>query len=63
MLIAQLEALLRANRCAVSGVEVVFDAEGKGHVIDVNTCNTSKLGTFLVVLVATFAPRTNEYPC
>ena len=56
MLIAQLEALLRANRCAVSGIEVVFDAEGKGYVIDVNTCNTSKL-------VATFAPRTNEYPC
>eukprot|EP01045_Picozoa_sp_COSAG04_P019355 COSAG04_NODE_1872_length_5345_cov_10.328250_2_plen_61_part_00 len=60
MLIAQLEALLRANDCAVSGVEVVFDAEGKGYVIDVNTCNTSKPGTFLV---ATFAPRTNEYPC
>ena len=58
MLIAQLEALLRANRCAVSGIEVVFDAEGKGHVIDVNTCNTSRSK-----LVATFAPRTNEYPC
>ena len=42
VLIAQLEALLRANRCAVSGIEVVFDAEGKGYVIDVNTCNTSK---------------------
>ena len=45
MLIAQLEALLRANRCAVSGIEVVFDAEGKGYVIDVNTCNTSTLAT------------------
>ena len=42
VLIAQLEALLHANRCAVSGIEVVFDAEGKGYVIDVNTCNTSK---------------------
>jgi hypothetical protein len=38
VLVAQLEALLRANFCSISGIEVVFDDAGKGFVIDVNTC-------------------------
>jgi thiol-disulfide isomerase/thioredoxin len=41
ILIRQLETLLQENGCAISGIEIVFDADGRPFVIDVNTCNTN----------------------
>ena len=41
VLIRQIETLLQENGCAISGVEMVFDTDGRPFVIDVNTCNTN----------------------